>query len=224
MTTVEKASKIWKDPASALTHFFGFIAALFGLAYLLNACPPDTPKIVAFSVYGISLCILFFASATYHFFDLGERGNLWLRRGDHSAIFLLIGGSYVPVFMHYLEGSWRFWMLFATATIAIFGILFKLTWFHAPRWLNAGMYLIMGWMVVIPGSTLFTAMSSTTFYYILAGGLFYSFGAIIYALKRPDPWPETFGFHEIWHCFVLAGAASHFLFVVSLVDAPYPSF
>lgn len=104
------------------------------------------------------------------------------------------------------------------------GILFKLTWFHAPRWVNAGTYLVMGWMIVIPGSTLFDAMDSTTFNYIFAGGLFYSFGAVIYALKRPDPWPETFGFHEIWHCFVLAGAGSHFLFVLNLVNAPYAPF
>lgn len=224
MAAIEKTSKIWKDPASALTHFAGFIAGIIGLIYLLVASPSDNTKLVTFAVYGISLCLLFLASATYHFFDLGDRGNLWLRRGDHSAIFLLIGGSYVPVFVHYLEGAWRFWMLTATAAIAVFGILFKLTWFHAPRWLNAGMYLLMGWMVVIPGSRLFDAMSPEVFNYVLAGGIFYSVGAVIYALKRPDPWPETFGFHEVWHCFVLAGAGSHFLFVAILIDAPYTPF
>jgi len=220
----EKKSKIWKDPASALTHFGGFIFAIVGLFLLLYLCPPDTAKVITFTIYGISLCLLFLASTAYHFFDLGENANLWLRRADHSAIFLLIGGSYVPVFFHFLEGQMRFWMLVTTAAIAIFGIIFKLTWFHAPRWLNAGMYLAMGWMIVIPGTTLFVKMDSTTFYFILIGGLFYSFGAVIYALKRPDPWPEKFGFHEIWHCFVLAGSGFHFLFVYHLLDAPYPPF
>ncbi len=216
--------KLWKDPASALTHFAGFLAALVGLPFLLINSPGGNLKTWTITLYGLSLILLFFSSATYHFFDLGPRRNLWLRRLDHSAIFLLISGTYLPAVMHTLTGGWRLGMLITLGTLTVLGVLFKLTWFHCPRWLDALIYLAMGWSVVIPGARLLSPLSEESLFWIVAGGVFYSVGAITYALKKPDPWPGVFGFHEVWHLFVLAGAGSHFIFVYSMLNTPITPF
>lgn len=226
-TALESTSprrKTWKDPASALSHFLGFLAAIGGMAVLLVQSPAGTAKVVSFTIYGVSLCALFLASSSYHFFDLGERQNKLLRRLDHAAIFILIAGSNVPIQVHLLEGTWRTAMLGTVSGLAIAGVIFKLTWFSCPRWLDAAMYVGMGWMVVIAGPVMYPRMSSAHLGWLIAGGLLYTSGAVIYALKRPDPWPEVFGFHEIWHLFVLAGAGCHYGMTYSLLQTPYPPF
>lgn len=210
----------WKDPASFLTHFIGFVLAVIGTIALLTSSPGPALKTWSFAAYGVSLALLFLSSSSYHFFDFGESGNLWLRRLDHSAIFLLIGGTYVPMMVHLLDGGWRIGMLVAIASIAVLGIVFKLTWFHAPRWLDAGMYVAMGWSIVIPNVRVFGPMTDETLAWTVVGGLFYTVGAVIYAFKWPDPWPDTFGFHDVWHLFVLGGAAAHFAMVWSLLPLP----
>lgn len=215
-------AKYWKDPASALTHFAGFLAAVVGLIVLWVQTPGPAAKTASFIIYGTSLALLFLSSSAYHFFDLGEDRNLLLRRLDHSAIFLLIGGTYVPPIVHLLEGSWRTGMLTAIGVIAALGVLFKLTWFHAPRWIDAALYLAMGWIVFIPGKMIIGPMSTETLVWMCGGGAFYTVGAVIYATKWPDPWPDTFGFHDVWHLFVLAGAGAHFGFVYSLMDVQIP--
>jgi hemolysin III len=214
---------LWKDPASFLTHFAGFVFALVGMVVLVALSPGPWLKTVSFALYGGSLALLFLASSAYHFFDLGERRNLWLRRLDHSAIFLLIGGTYAPMMVHLLDGPWRVGMLVAIGVIALFGVIFKLTWFHAPRWVDAGMYLGMGWLVVLPGSRVFGAMTPETLAWTVAGGVLYTVGAVVYALKWPDPWPEKFGFHDVWHLFVLAAAAAHFKMVWTMVAIDVPA-
>ena len=216
--------RYWKEPASALTHFVGFLAAIAGLIVLLIESPGGLAKTLTLSLYGASLTLLFLSSSTYHFFDLGERGNMWLRRLDHSAIFLLIAGTYLPAVMHTLVGGWRLGMLIALGALTLCGVLFKLTWFHCPRWLDALIYLAMGWSVVIPNTRMFSPLASQSVAWIVAGGLFYTVGALTYAIKRPDPWPDVFGFHEVWHMFVLAGAGCHFFFVYSLLDTPIAPF
>lgn len=222
MTSPNPAILYFKDPASALTHFAGFIGALVGILVLFLHTPGPTAKTASFMIYGVSLALLFLSSSAYHFFDLGEDRNLLLRRLDHSAIFLLIGGTYVPPVVHLLEGAWRSGMLIAIGTIAALGILFKLTWFHAPRWVDAALYVAMGWLVFIPGRLMIDPMSTETFAWMALGGAFYTVGAVVYATKWPDPWPDKFGFHDVWHVFVLGGAAAHFGFVYSLMAVPVP--
>lgn len=224
LTSSADIFKLWKDPASALTHFAGFLAAIVGVIVLLSHSPGGTLKTLTYTIYGVSLALLFLSSSTYHFFDLGERRNLWLRRLDHSAIFLLISGTYLPAVMHTLDGSWRLGMLISLAILTSCGILFKLTWFHCPRWLDALIYVCMGWSVVVPGSRLLAPLSPESLFWIVTGGVLYSVGAITYATKRPDPWPGIFGFHEVWHLFVLAGATAHFFFVYSLIHTPITPF
>ncbi|MBU0552189.1 hemolysin III family protein [Myxococcota bacterium] len=213
-----------KDPFSALSHFIGFLGAIAGLTALLLLSPPEWPKRLGFGIYGLSLMAVFGASATYHFFDLGEAGNRRLRRLDHAAIFLLISGTYTPTLIHSLDGAWRISMLAVMGGLALTGVVVKLLYIGGPRWLTAGLYLAMGWMILVPGGRLTGPMSAWTFGWVLAGGLLYSLGAVIYALKRPDPWPGRFGFHEIWHLFVLAAGVAHYIFVYSLLDAPYAPF
>jgi len=216
--------RVNKDPVSAYTHFAGFALAIVGLVVLLRLCWGDAPKIVGMALFGGTMGALFLASGSYHFFDLGERGNRLLRRVDHSAIFLFIAGSYIPPLIHTLDGAWRISMLSVIGGVAIAGVVFKLFWLTAPRWLTAGMYLAMGWIVVVPAYRVLPNLSAYSIVWLTAGGLAYSLGAVIYAMKKPDPVPGWFGFHEVFHVFVLAGAGSHFLFMLTLVEQPYPPF
>ncbi len=210
----------WKDPASALTHFAGFLAACFGLILLVVQSPGPALKTASFAIYASSLCALFLASSTYHFFDLGVKGNLWLRRLDHSAIYFLIAGTYVPPVVHFLRGDWRDGMLWALGITVFVGVMAKLLWFHMPRWFNVVIYLGLGWMVLLPGERLLGAMPTVSLWWLMIGGGFYTVGAVIYATKWPNPWPGKFGFHDVWHIFVLCGAGAHFVHVYSLLNLP----
>lgn len=213
---------VFKDPVSASTHFAGFLLAMLGAIILLVASSSSVPKLIAMAIYGVGLVGVFFASSVYHFFDFGERWNKWLKRLDHSAIFLMIGGSYVPIVTHTLEGPWRTTMLTLVAAIAVGGILLKMLWIDAPTWLGVTLYLAMGWLVVLPAQDIFSQMTSGMLLWLIIGGLSYTVGAFVYALQWPDPWPEKFGHHEIWHLFVLFGAAAHYGVMWMLIDAPVP--
>lgn len=217
-----KSSRIFKDPVSASTHFVAMLMAFLGTYYLLWEAADSTAKAVAFSLYGLGLIGVFFASSVYHFFDFGENVNRWLQRLDHSAIFVMIAGSYVPMLLHYLSGSWRFWMLVAVGIIALAGIIFKTLWIDAPTWLGTGLYLAMGWLVVVPAHIMFPAVGAQVMTWLVIGGLAYTVGAVIYATERPDPWPTVFGHHEIWHLFVMGGAGAHFMAMVHVLPVPVP--
>lgn len=225
-TSDDETFSILKDPWSTYTHFAGFLAAVVGWAVLLWMSWGSLPSFVAMLLYGASLSLLFLASSAYHFFDLGERGNALLRRLDHAAIFLLIGGTYVPILMYLLDGTWRIAMLVGVGTLVAVGVVFKLARFDGARESKAGtiMYVLLGWMVVIPAYEIWPAIRASSLIWLIAGGLAYTVGAVIYARKWPDPWPETFGHHEVWHLFVLLGAGCHYGFVYSLLDTPVPPF
>jgi hemolysin III len=222
---VEARIRGWKDPFSCLSHFVGFLAALVGLVYLLSITEPGTAKRASFLIYGISLPALLLSSSVYHFFIFKtESANRWLRRMDHAVIYVLIAGTCIPIEMHLLDGNLRVIMLVVIGVLSVAGIVMKLLWIDCPRWLSAGLYIATGWAAVAPGHIMFPKLDTTGITLLIAGGLTYSIGAVIYALKRPDPWPERFGFHEIWHLFVLGGAGAHFAFVASLRDVPCPPF
>jgi len=216
--------RINKEPVSAYTHFAGFLLAVAGLVPLLALCDGDPAKIVGMALFGGTAALLFLASSAYHFLDLGERGNRWLRRLDHGAIFLLIAGTYISPLIHTLDGAWRISMIAVVGGLALAGVVFKLTWIGCPRWLSAGLYLALGWVIVVPGHLVLPRLPAAALVWVTLGGLAYTFGAVIYARKRPDPLPGRFGFHEVWHLFVLAGAASHYAFMVTLTGLPYPPF
>ncbi|MBW6456273.1 MAG: hemolysin III family protein [Trueperaceae bacterium] len=209
-----------REPVNTLTHGLGALLGVVGLVVLLVLSEGEPWRTVAFSVYGASLIALYLASSVMHGAIAPARVIRRLRILDHAAIFLLIAGTYTPITLVALRSEspgWG-WALFGTAWgFAALGIVFKLFWLDAPRWLSVAMYIAMGWMAMVGIVPMVQALPWGALTWLLIGGLFYSFGALIYALKRPDPWPKVFGYHEIWHLFVLAGSASHFVMMVRYI-------
>ncbi len=201
-----------RDPFSGLSHLFGALLASSGLALLVTfaALRASAWHVVSFSVYGASMVALFTSSALYHLLPLSEKGTRIFRRIDHIMIFMLIAGTYTPICLVPLRGAWG-WSLFGVVwSLAVLGTLGKLLWMDMPRWLSTGIYLMMGWLCVVAVYPVVMSIPTGGLIWLALGGLFYSIGAVIYAIKRPDPWPGVFGFHEVWHLFVLAGAFCHF--------------
>jgi hemolysin III len=198
-----------REPVSGLTHLAGVLLALVALIVLLTRAD-RADQLLAFGIFGLSLVALYSASALYHLLPVSPAATARLRRLDHMTIFILIAGTYTPVCVLALEGGWRAGLLGLIWTLALCGVALKMLWMRAPRWLSVGIYLAMGWIAVIAASAIFRAVPYGGIAWILGGGLVYSAGALIYALKRPDPVPGVFGFHELWHLFVLAGSACHF--------------
>ena len=217
---VEVRLRIFKDFWSCTTHFAGLIGAIVGGILLLVFCLPGAAAVTSASIFGASLVLLFAASTTYHFLDIGERGNRWLRRFDHMSIFFLIGGSYVPALVLLLDGTWRVALLGAVGTLAVGGALMKLFWIDCPDKLSTCLYLAFGWFGVIPVLFFMPKLTSVTAALLVTGGLVYSVGALVYMKQWPDPWPNRFGHHEVWHLLVLMGASLHWCFVAKLVTAP----
>lgn len=219
MSKKRRTKKILREPVNGLTHLAGGVLAVAGLVVLLvgaaGAGRPD--QLVAFGVFGASLIVLYTASALYHLLPLSPAGVARLRRLDHMSIFALIAGTYTPFCLLVLEGGWRWGLLGLIWGLALGGVLIKLFWMDAPRWLSVLIYLGMGWIAVIAGPQLFRTLPAGGIAWVLAGGLIYSAGALVYGLKRPNPAPGIFGFHELWHLFVLAGSACHFWAVLEYV-------
>ena len=202
-----------REPVSGLTHLAGVLLALVGLGVLLVRASGAgrVDQFVAFGVFGCSLVALYAASTLYHLLPVSPATVARLRKLDHVAIFVLIAGTYTPICVLALEGGWSVGVLGLVWTLALCGGLLKVFWMDAPRWLSVGLYLAMGWLAVIAASAIFQAVPPGGIAWILGGGLVYSVGAVIYGFKWPNPVPGVFGFHELWHLFVLAGSACHFL-------------
>jgi hemolysin III len=198
---------------SGLTHCIGALLAVFGtILLILRSVSPVLPwHVVSFSVFGGAMILLYTASTLYHWLPLSEKGTRVLRRVDHSMIFFYIAATYTPICLIPLRGGWG-WSLFGVVWgLAAAGIVLKIFWINAPRWLSTGLFLGMGWMVLVGVYPLVLNLSTGALLWLTSGGLLYSVGAVIYALKRPDPWPVFFGFHEIFHVFVMAGSFCHFM-------------
>jgi hemolysin III len=173
-------------------------------------------------IYGAALVALFLASSLYHFFDAGERGNRWLRRLDHAAIFLLIGGTSVPILLHLLDGNARLATLGGVALFAVGGSLLKLLWIDSPEWIGLTLYFGMSFLVLAPTLRVLPQLPGGGLALLVGGGVAYTLGAVVYARRWPDPWPGAFGHHEVWHLFVLAGAGAHCAFAYTLLGRSYP--
>jgi hemolysin III len=206
-----------KEPFNSYSHMLGVLLSIAGLVALVIQSRGQSLRVVGFSIYGASLILLYSASTIYHWLELSPRGNDFLRRFDHTAIFLLIAGSYTPVCLVTLRGGWG-WSLFALVwSLAFAGAVLKLFFQHLPSWLTATIYVGMGWLAITAIGPLAHALPARGLVWLFAGGLAYSIGAVIYALERPDPFPQVFGHHEIFHIFVLAGSALHFVFISQYV-------
>ncbi len=200
----------FREPVNSLTHLVAAAAAVAGTIVLAYFARDDATKFASFCLYGVTLVLMFSSSALYHTFKTSPKATLFLRKLDHSAIYLLIAGTYTPICLHYFTGFWRIEFLAIVWALGLIGIAVKLFVIRAPRWVTAGVYLLMGWLAIAGVGEILSKMPPGAIAWLLAGGLFYTGGAVIYALKKPDPYPGVFGFHEIWHIFVILGAFSHF--------------
>ncbi|MCT8977815.1 hemolysin III family protein [Clostridium sp. CX1] len=202
----------FREPVSGLTHLFGAFASVIGLIVLVvySVIQQSTWHIVTFSVFGISLILLYTASSVYHLVSISEKAIAILRRIDHSMIYVLIAGSYTPICLIALRGAWG-WSIFGTIWgLTIVGILVKNFWFNAPRWISTAFYIGMGWLVIIAIYPLGKVLPGAGMAWLFAGGISYTIGGVIYATKRPRINFKHFGFHEIFHIFVLLGSFCHY--------------
>jgi hemolysin III len=209
-----------REPVNGLTHVGGAIAAFLGLIGLLIVGWGGTAKVVSVLVYGISLIGMFSASATYHMAKVKPAVLQTLRKLDHSAIFLLIAGTYTPFCLIAFNGFWRWGLLAIIWTIAIIGIVVRIFYVNSPRWLHTGIYVIMGWLCVMAAPQMPSVLSLAAMVWLFVGGVVYTLGAIVYATKIFNFVPGKFGFHEVWHIFVLLGALAHFIAVMALLGLP----
>ena len=204
-----------KDPGSAITHFIGMLMAIFAAVPLLikAAHEPSRIYIGSLTVYAISLILLYAASTTYHTFDISPKVNTILKKIDHMMISVLIAGSYTPVRLLVVKGTRGITLLCIVWAFAIAGILIKAFWVFCPKWISSVLYIGMGWTCVLAFSQILNNMSSAAFAWLLTGGIIYTVGGVIYALKLPifNSRHKNFGSHEIFHLFVMGGSMCHFV-------------
>ena len=204
-----------KEPGSAITHFIGMLMAIFAAVPLLikAAHEPSRIYVISLAIYAASLILLYAASTTYHTFDISKKVNTILKKIDHMMISVLIAGSYTPVCLIVLKGKTGIILLAIVWAIAIAGILIKAFWVYCPKWVSSVLYIGMGWTCVLAFTQILNNMSPAAFGWLLAGGIIYTVGGIIYALKLPifNSRHKNFGSHEIFHLFVMGGSACHFV-------------
>jgi hemolysin III len=186
-----------------------WVAGAASIALVVLA--PTAAARVAAVIYGAGLIALFSASALYHRWPGDPRWKPWLRRLDHSAIFVFIAASYTPVGLLVLDGALQTFVLVSVWAGALAGVVMSLAWITAPRWLQAACYLALGWVAVVALPQLAEDVGIAPFLLLALGGALYSIGAAVYATRRPNLWPRTYGFHEVFHTLVIAAALAHFI-------------
>ena len=208
--------RFFREPASGFSHLAGALLSVAGLVSLLCVAISnrDVWQIVSFSIFGASMILLYSASATYHLVNASEKVVRILQKIDHSMIFVLIAGTYTPICLTLLRGKLGYWLLALIWSCAAAGIVMKMFFFDIPRLLYTGIYLIMGWIAVFVIVPLYRAGGPLPLVWLLAGGLMYTAGGIIYAIKKPDIFPGWLGFHEIFHIFVILGSTAHYVMIL----------
>ena len=210
-----------KEPGSAITHFIGMLMAIFAAVPLLikAAHEPSRIYVISLAVYSASMILLYAASTTYHAFDISAKINTILKKWDHMMISVLIAGSYTPICLLVLKGKTGLILLAIVWSFAIVGILIKAFWVYCPKWVSSILYSGMGWTCVLAFTQILNSMSRTSFIWLLTGGIIYTVGGIIYALKLPifNSKHKNFGSHEIFHLFVMGGSMCHFVVMYALL-------
>ena len=210
-----------KEPGSAITHFIGMLMAIFAAVPLLikAAHEPSRIYVISLAVYTASMILLYAASTTYHTFDISAKINTILKKWDHMMISVLIAGSYTPICLLVLKGKTGLILLAIVWSFAIIGILIKAFWVYCPKWVSSILYIGMGWTCVLAFTQILNSMSRTSFIWLLIGGIIYTVGGIIYALKLPifNSKHKNFGSHEIFHLFVMGGSMCHFVVMYALL-------
>ncbi|HDQ14104.1 MAG TPA: hemolysin III family protein [Sediminispirochaeta sp.] len=204
---------------NTISHMAGALFAVFGTVLLVaqSAAEGKVWHIVSFSIYGFGLISLFTASTLHHGLNIGRRSDALLRLFDYLAIYLLIAGTYTPLCLVVQRNLWG-WSLFAVVwALSILGIVLKSTFPSLPRWVSHTFYISIGWIGAVLIVRSIPLIGTTGFLMILGGGVLYTFGAMIYYFEKPNPLPGRFGFHELWHFFVLAAAGLHYFFMYLIV-------
>ena len=202
-----------REPFNGASHLVGLVLACAG-SWLLLRWASGPGEVAAFTIYGATLILLYGSSFLYHSLPVTGRPLKALRTLDHIAIYFLIAGTYTPVALITLHSRLGWSLLAAVWLIALAGIPFKLLYLDAPVWLSTSTYLAMGYLALVAIVPLAQAVSLSGLLWLVAGGMAYTVGAVIYTRRRPDPFPGRFGHHEIWHLLVMAGSACHFAFMV----------
>lgn len=209
-----------REPINAFTHLGGALLSLIGIIFIFSsnrlASSLTTTAIISVLVFGISMILLYTTSGIYHLVNTTDAALLRLKKLDHSMIFVLIAGSYTPFCMLTLNGVWKWGIISVVWTLAIVGIVLKLCWIDMPRWLSTFFYIGMGWIAVFAFKPLYASLSTGGFFFLVLGGVMYTVGGIIYGLKKPNICPQ-FGFHEIFHIFVMLGSFCHYWAVINYV-------
>ena len=193
-----------------LLHAHAAWVAAVAAAVLIALAPTGAARVAAL-IYGLGLIALFTVSALYHRWPGDPRWKPWLRRMDHSTIFVFIAASYTPVGLLVLDGTVQVVVLVSVWAGALAGVVMSLAWISAPRWLQALTYLLVGWVAIVALPQLAERAGVAPLVLLAAGGGLYTLGAVVYALGRPNFWPRTFGFHEVFHALVIAAALVHFV-------------
>ena len=210
-----------REPGSAITHFIAMMLTVFAAAPLLvKSALSDTANMLpAMTIFILSMVLLYGASATYHSLNIGGRALRIFRKVDHMMIFVLIAGSYTPVCLIVLGGRMGYTLFAVVWGIAIVGMLLKACWVTCPKWFSSIIYIAMGWVCVFVFGPLWNTLPHNSFLWLLAGGIIYTIGGVIYALKLPlfNSRHTFFGSHEIFHLFVMGGSLCHFIFMYHYV-------
>ncbi len=212
--------KIFKDPASALTHLIAMLMALVaGVPFVIKASQSSDIALLSGIIYITSMVLLYAASSTYHFFDVSEKVNKVLKKIDHMMICVLIAGTYTPYCLLAIKGTSGIVVLTIIWSFALIGILIKSFWVFCPKWFSSILYIGMGWTCLVAIPKLWDGLPRPGFWWLLAGGIIYTIGGVIYALKLPwfDNKFKYFGLHEIFHLFVMGGSFCHFISLYAYV-------
>jgi len=206
-----------REPGSAITHFIAMMMAVFATVPLLVKAGIQSgwENFLAMAIFMGSMILLYGASATYHSVDLTGRSLRIFRKLDHMMIFVLIAGSYTPVCLIVLGGKLGYTLLALVWGIAAVGMLVKACWITCPKWFSSVIYIAMGWVCVLVFGPLLKTLSVPAFLWLLSGGIIYTVGGVIYALKLPlfNAKHKFFGSHEVFHLFVMGGSICHFIFM-----------
>ncbi|MBQ3009670.1 MAG: hemolysin III family protein [Oscillospiraceae bacterium] len=206
-----------RDPMSALTHFIAFLAAIFATPVLIVHAAEtgaDRDHLVSLSIFMLSMVLLYGASTAYHTFSLTEKGCRTLKKLDHTMIFYLIAGSYTPVCVVALQ---NYRLLALVWALAVAGTVFKLCWVCCPKWVSSVIYIAMGWSCLTAMPQIIAALDKWGFFWLLLGGIFYTVGGVLYALKPKCLEGKRFGIHEFFHVFVMAGSVCHYVFMYNIM-------
>ena len=209
-----------REPVNGLTHLAGAVFGFLAMIVMLIVARGNATKITSVMIYSLGLMAMFSASGIYHTAKVQPAVLQTLRKIDHSAIFLLIAGTYTPFCLLAFTGFWHWGLLVLIWAIAVLGIVVKVFYINSPRWLHTGIYVAMGWICVMAAPQMPSVLPTAAMVWLFVGGVIYTLGAGVYATKILDFVPGKFGFHEVWHIFVLLGALAHFIAVMALLALP----